>query len=313
MGINVLSLFDGISCGKVALERAGIAVDHYFSSEIDPNTIEISENNHKGITRLGDIQKHKEWDLPHIDLIIGGSPCQGFSRNGKHLNFEDPRSRLFFDYVDVLNEIREKNHDIKFLLENVGMKKEWLTVISERLGVSDIEINSRLLSAQYRQRHYWENWEVEKPTDQGIILKDILEDVDTTGYIEKQGILIDPSISEDEKSLVSVVNGEVRIRQAVKKGYIVAEDGDGVNLSFPTSKTRRGRVIKQKSPTIDCGCNVCVLRGGVLRKYTLTELERLQTLPDGYTKGVKEETAKKAIGNGWNVNTIVFQLKQAGL
>ena len=116
--MNVLSTFDGISCGKVALERAGIKNDKYFASEIDENAIAISEKNHNDIIRLGDVTKWREWELPKIDLVIGGSPCQGFSRAGKCLNFEDPRSRLFFEYVDILNDIRKKNPDVLFLLEN---------------------------------------------------------------------------------------------------------------------------------------------------------------------------------------------------
>ena len=132
--MNVLSLFDGISCGRVALERAGIKVDKYFASEIDENAIAISEKNYKDIIRLGDVTKWREWDLPKIDLVIGGSPCQGFSRAGKCLNFEDPRSKLFFEYVDILNDIRKKNPDVLFLLENVKMKNEWSDIISEHLG-----------------------------------------------------------------------------------------------------------------------------------------------------------------------------------
>ena len=115
--MNVLSLFDGISCGMLAFERAGIEVEQYFASEIDENAIAISEKNHKGIIRLGDITKWREWNLPKIDIVIGGSPCQGFSRAGKCLNFNDPRSVLFFEYVDVLNSIRKQNPDVLFYLK----------------------------------------------------------------------------------------------------------------------------------------------------------------------------------------------------
>jgi DNA (cytosine-5)-methyltransferase 3A len=311
--INVLSLFDGISCGKLALEKSGIKVDNYYSSEIDENAITISSNNHQDIIRMGSVEEFDKWDLPKIDLVIGGSPCQGFSRNGKGLNFNDPRSRLFFTYVDILNNIKSKNSNVYYLLENVQMKKEWVNTISGYLNVNPIEINSKLVSAQYRLRTYWFNWEAKLPKEKNISLISILDNVDTSDYIEYCGILFDPLISEQSRNLVSVVDGEVRIKQAVKKGYIVAEDGDGINLSFPTSNTRRGRVIKQKSPTLDCACNICVLRNGVIRFFTMSELEKLQTLPVGYTKTVGDTLAKKAIGNGWNVDTVAEILKQMPL
>ena len=307
--MNVLSLFDGISCGKVAAEKAGIKIDKYFASEIDPGAIEISKSNHPDIIHLGNINDWAQWELPKIDLIIGGSPCQGFSRNGKGLNFSDPRSSLFFKYVEVLQYIKKHNPEVKFLLENVAMKKEWLNVIDNFLEIEHKEINSRLLSAQNRQRMYWSNIPFSIPGDSKVLLKDILENVDTTNFIMHEGILFDPGISEAERSLVSNVNGEIRIKQATKAGYATAENGDGINLSFPTSKTRRGRVIKHKSPTLDCQCNVCVLIDGVIRHFTRTELERLQTLPDGYTTAASENAAKKAIGNGWNIETISHILK----
>ena len=307
--MNILSLFDGITCGKLAAEDAGIKIDSYYACEIEPSAIEISNNNHPGIIRLGDINNWEQWNLPRIDLVIGGSQCQGFSRNGYGLNFEDPRSVLFFKYVEILDNIKKQNPNVKFLLENVAMKKEWLETIDAFLEVQHKEINSRLLSAQNRQRMYWCNFDYEMPEDMGINLLDILEKVDTTNFIYHDGILFDPTISEAERNLVSNVNGEIRVKQATKTGYAIAENGDGINLSFPTSKTRRGRVINKKSPTLDCQCNVCVLVDGVIRHFTRTELERLQTLPDGYTTGASDNAAKKAIGNGWNIKTISHILK----
>lgn len=305
--MNVLSLFDGISCGKVALERVGILVDKYFASEIDENAIAISEKNHKDIIRLGDVTKWREWDFPKIDLVIGGSPCQGFSRAGKCLNFDDPRSKLFFEFVDILNHIREKNPNVLFLLENVKMKNEWKDVISEYLGVQPIEINSKLVSGQNRLRLYWTNISnVKQPKDKGIKLNDILkEPVIDSKYIVHNGLLFDSSISEASRNLVNCIGDEIRVSQTTKQGYIVAESGDGINLSFPTSKSRRGRVIKQKSSTLDCACNICVLQGKIIRRFTTKELERLQTLPEGYTEGFSRTVAQKAIGNGWTVDVIV--------
>jgi len=303
----VLSLFDGISCGKVALERAGIPVDVYYASEVDENAIAISKKNHQGIVYLGDVTRWREWDIPwdKIGLIIGGSPCQGFSRAGKCKNFEDSRSKLFFVYVEILNHVRAVNPGVLFLLENVKMKNEWRDVITEHLGVQPIEINSKRLSGQNRLRTYWTNISgITQPKDRGIKLVDILEAPDIEYITAADGMKFDPTISEQSRALVKCVDGEVRISQTTRQGYILAEDGDGINLAFPTSKSRRGRVIKQKSSTVDCACNICVFKDGAIRRFTIRELERLQTLPDGYTEGFQKGVAQKAIGNGWTVDVI---------
>lgn len=312
MQINVLSLFDGISCGRLALQRAGIEVENYFASEIEDKAEKISDKNWPGIIRLGDINNWQQWELPKIDLVIGGSPCQGFSRNGHRLNFEDPRSKLFFEYVEIWKMLKEKNHDIKFFLENVEMKKEWRDAITEYMGVQPRLINSKLVSAQSRPRMYWSDipW-VELPEDKGINLIDILDPEHSEETTEKNGMLFGQGIYEAEKELVSIVDGQVRVKQATKQGYIIAEPGDGVNLSIPTSKTRRGRVIKKKSPTLDTGCNVCIYDGKMIRHPNIKELERLQTLPDGYTdaNGVEEKDRKKAIGNGWTADIVTHYMK----
>ena len=152
----VLSLFDGISCGRLALERANIKINKYFSSEIDKYAIDISKKNYPDIIQLGDINDWKNWNInwSEIDLLIGGSPCQGFTFSGNRLNFDDPRSKLFFVYVDILNHIKSLNSNIKFLLENVKMEKKWKDLITSIIGVEPILINSNLFSAQNRQRYY---------------------------------------------------------------------------------------------------------------------------------------------------------------
>lgn len=179
MGLNVLSLFDGISCGKVALERAGISVDKYYASEIDAPALAVSKARHSDIIQLGDVKNWRNWDidLGSIDLLIGGSPCQGFSIAGKQLNFADQRSKLFFEYLGILNAIRAKNPNVLFLLENVKMKDEYRRAISNCIGADPIEIDSALLSAQRRKRLYWTNIEgVTQPKDKGIMLKDIVHE-----------------------------------------------------------------------------------------------------------------------------------------
>lgn len=178
-GLTVLSVCDGISCGQVALERASIYIEKYYASEIDKYAIQIAQKNYPSTIQLGDITKWQEWniDWASIDLLIGGTPCQGFSFAGKQLNFHDPRSKLFFVYADILNHIRKHNPDIKFLLENVKMKKEYQDVISSYLGVEPVEINSASVSAQNRKRLYWTNiGKIEQPKDKGILLKDIVHE-----------------------------------------------------------------------------------------------------------------------------------------
>jgi len=170
--VNVLSLFDGISCGQVALNNINIDIGNYFSSEIDKYAIKISNNNYPSTIQIGDVRRVKCDTLPQIDILLGGSPCQGFSFAGKQLNFKDDRSKLFFDFVRLLNSVKPKY----FLFENVMMKVEYQQVISDMLNVKPIMINSNLVSAQNRKRLYWTNIPVfELPLDKLIFLKDIIE------------------------------------------------------------------------------------------------------------------------------------------
>lgn len=190
-GITVLSLFDGMSCGRIALREAGIKVNKYFASEIDRHAIKQTQHNFPDTVQLGSVTGVRAADLPHIDLLIGGSPCQGFSFAGKQLNFNDPRSALFFEYVRILREIQEYNPGVLFLLENVRMRRECEQVITEQLGLEPVVINSALVSAQNRVRLYWTNirtreeanlfdtkvfTDIPQPEDRGIYLRDILED-----------------------------------------------------------------------------------------------------------------------------------------
>jgi DNA (cytosine-5)-methyltransferase 3A len=173
--MNVLSLFDGMSCGRIALDRAGIPVTNYYASEIDKYAIEIAKKNWLGTVHLGDVRDvmwPETFEGQRIDLLLGGSPCQGFSFAGKQLNFDDPRSKLFFEYVRILKEARPR----WFLLENVRMKQESQDIISEMLGVKPVAINSSLVSAQNRYRLYWTNIPFDMPADKGLVMRDILED-----------------------------------------------------------------------------------------------------------------------------------------
>lgn len=219
--INVLSLFDGMSCGQIALERAGIKVNNYFASEIDKYAIQVSKDNYPNTKYIGDVTKVNGTDLPKIDLLIGGSPCQGFSFAGKQLNFDDPRSKLFFEFVRLQNECNPKY----FLLENVKMKKEYQDVITEHLGVEPIEINSNLLSAQNRKRIYWTNIPgVTIPNDKGILLKDIVhENNDEVLNIELPNFNVNPSGNG--------MNGDVYSIKKSKSRTLTTNKGEGQKIS----------------------------------------------------------------------------------
>ncbi len=185
--MKVMSLFDGMSCGQIALKKLGAKVDTYYASEIDKYAMKVAKENFPNIVHLGDVTTVKREDFSPIfelDLLIGGSPCQGFSKSGNRLNFEDPRSKLFFEFVRILKEFKPKY----FLLENVVMNKESRDIISEYLGVEPIEINSNLVSAQSRRRLYWTNIpNVTVPEDKGIVIKDILEDNGVADMVINQG------------------------------------------------------------------------------------------------------------------------------
>lgn len=188
--MRILSLFDGMSCGQIALRELGVEPEVYYASEIDKYAIRQTQHNFPDTVQLGDVERWREWaiDWTGIDLVQAGSPCQGFSFAGKQLAFDDPRSRLFFVFVDILNHVRKHNHDVRFLLESVNMKREYLRVISEYVGVFPVRINSSLVSAQNRDRWYWTNIktrreglfgelhsDIPQPADRGIVLADILE------------------------------------------------------------------------------------------------------------------------------------------
>lgn len=198
--MNVLSLFDGMSCGQIALLEQGFVIDKYYASEIDKAAIKQTNVNFPNAIELGDVTNWRNWDIDWstINLILAGSPCQGFSFAGKQLAFDDLRSKLFFVFVEILNHCKQFNPDVKFLLENVNMKKDYLRIISEYVGLFPVNINSNLVSAQNRDRWYWTNIRVKKvglfeelytdipqPKDEGILLRDILDkEVDEKYYLK---------------------------------------------------------------------------------------------------------------------------------
>lgn len=307
--MKVLSLFDGLSGGQIALKRIGVKIDQYYASEVDKYAITIAKKNNPEMVHLGDVTKWREWGLPwgEIDLLIGGSPCQGFSFAGKRLNFEDPRSRLFFVYVEILEHIRALNPNVKFLLENVKMTKQSLDAISETLGVQPVFINSSLVSAQNRQRYYWANWDISQPADKGLVLADIVEDGavdrDKSHCIDAnyfKGGNLRSYFEKHRRQLVFSKDGLCEVGEADLNGHDLVKRVYHPAGKSPTVNTMSGG---NREPKI-------LVHPDKWRKLTPLECERLQTVPEGYTEGVSNSQRYKMLGNGWTVDVIAHIFKE---
>ena len=274
--INVLSLFDGISCGHIALDKAGIPINKYYASEIDKYAIKVTNKNYPETINLGDVTTVSgELFTEKIDLLIGGSPCQGFSQAGKMKNFDDPRSKLFWEYVRILQEVKPKY----FLLENVVMKQEWQDIISEALGVKPIMIDSSLTSAATRKRLYWTNIPgVGQPEDLGI----------TFGDIRERDVQED-SIYYTDKGLDWIRRHEKRTGKTLR----IIGDSDKMQML-------EASMYKKYSSQRFFG----IEDTHGLRYITVTECERCMNVPDGYTDCCSNTQRYKQLGNGWEVNTI---------
>jgi len=298
--INVLSLFDGISCGQVALERAGMDVNKYFASEIDKHAIKVTQSNYPTTIQIGDVTKVKGTDLPNIDLLMGGSPCQGFSFSGKQLNFDDPRSKLFFEFVRLIEEVKPKY----WLLENVVMKQEYQDVISQHLGVEPVKYNSSLTSAQNRVRLYWANFDITEPTDQGIKLEDVLEHTEMIGPSAIRGRRLNKATilgrrldkrgkRQDYDKTVPITQClEVRATNRDKSNCLTTVAKDTVLTTMEIG--RHPDAFNKKLP---------------YRNYTKIERCRLMNLPDNYCDEVSLNQTVKATGNGWEVGMITHIFK----
>lgn len=295
--MRVLSLFDGICCGHLALERAGIKIDSYDAYEIEKNAIKATETNFSDVVHHGDVTKEDFTKYQgKVDLIIGRSPCQGFSSSGKQLNFNDPRSKLFFEYVRAIKECQPKY----FLLENVVMKKEWQDIISSYLGVEPIEINSSLVSAQNRRRLYWTNIpNVTLPEDKDIKLEDILEDIEFSNPAAIRGRRLNKATivgrrldknghrKDTDKTIPITQCLEVRATNIDKSNCLTTVDKDNVLTPLPIG--RHPDAFKDNLP---------------FRYYTTKEMCRLQTVPDDFLTMIPDSAARKALGNGWTVDVI---------
>lgn len=306
--MNILSLCDGIRCGRIALERAEIKVDKYYSSEIDKYANQVGRIHYPDVIELGDMTKWKDWDIDwaSIDLVIGGTPCQSFSVAGNQKGFNG-KSGLFFEFADIYHNVLLHNTNALFLLENVVMKKEWKDIISKELGVKPIGINSALVSGQQRKRLYWTNIQnIEQPADKGILLFDVLQ----SGMIDKNksyaltasynGAVIWNTLERKQRTMIFE---PIRLGHLNKGGQgdrIYSVKGKSICLSANGG----GRGAKTGLYKID-------LPDGdyAVRKLTPIECERLQTLPDNYTEGISNTQRYKAIGNGWTIDVIAHIFK----
>lgn len=271
--MNVLSLFDGISCGRVALGRAGTPVSAYYSSEVDKYPMAVSADNHDDVTQLGSVEDWAHWgiDWESIDLVLAGSPCQGFSMLGQGTNFEHPQSKLFFDFLDVLQMAQWYNPDVKFLLENVRMKSEWVAMISNYLSVAPLAVDSKGFSAASRPRLYWFNWPAPELVPNDVRLSSILqknvEGFDISGaYLNRVNTSTDVDI-----------------------GFTKINPRKAVCQTASQYANWRGTLVKQR---------------GRLRTLTPVECERLQTLPDDYTKCLSRRRRYQVLGNSWTVEVV---------
>jgi len=298
--MRIHSGFDGCGTGYQALKNLGIPVSRYYANEIDKPAISIALKNHPDIVQCGDITD--QYPPNNIDLMIAGSPCQGFSFAGKQLAFDDPRSKLFFEWYKLFEKVKPT----WFLFENVRMKQEHQDVISRYLGVQPIEINSSLVSAQNRKRLYWTNIPVTQPEDRGVVLQDILEngfsDRNKSHCIDAnyfKGGNLKSYFEKHRRQLVFSNEGLCHVGDANLKGHDSIKRVYHPEGKAPTLTTMQGG---HREPKV-------LANNTTWRKLTPIECERLQTLPDNYTEGVSNTQRYKMLGNGMTCAVIEHILK----
>lgn len=290
--MNVLSLFDGISVARLALKRAGINVTNYYASEVDNYAIKVAQLNFPDVVQLGDVANIKASDLEPIDLLIGGSPCQNLSSMGKGKGLEGEKSKLFFEYLRLLKELKPRY----FILENVAsMNKNERQVITNLVGVEPIMINSSLVSAQCRKRLYWTNIPgISQPKNKGIKFQDVLN----SGFTdrEKSHALLCNQLPETEVGL--------RRYLYMSTGQLVFREKYFVELD---KETKLDRFVNMQKLKLIKGTDT-EYKNGVFRKATVNESEALQTLPKNYTSGISKSQRYKCLGNSFTCDVIVHLL-----
>lgn len=304
-GINVLSLFDGMSCGQIALKRANVKVSSYLASEIDKHAIKVTQHNWPNTIQLGSVTDLKAESIPNIDILIGGSPCQSFSASGNKSGFNG-KSGLFFEWLRLFNETKPKY----FLLENVLMKKQWEDTISNLVGVKPIMINSADFSAQARKRLYWTNIPVAQPTIQNnIFVCDILEK-----NVDSKYFLINNYKSysqKKQKSKLTILKESYRFNHAIhqQKPVLVSEVSDDTPSGRSSQQSRLYSSLSKSPTVLASGASVMKVDCGsadhnLWRNFTPLEVERLQTVPEHYTSSISDSQRFKCLGNGWTVDVI---------
>ena len=285
--MKVVALFDGIGTGLQALKNLGIKVDEYHCFEIEKYALQVSKSNHPEMIHHGDLTQFDFSQFSDVDLLMGGSPCQGFSFAGKGLAFDDPRSKLFFEYVKIRDMIKPKH----FFLENVQMKQEYLNIMTNYMGVTPITINSSLVSAQKRPRNYWCSSDISLPKNTNVHIKDILEDttLSNPAFIVGRRINSEGKREDKDKSIPLVQCLEVR-QGTDKTGCLTTIQKDNVVTNLPVG--RHYDVFKRYAKGVDW------------RYLTPIELERLQTFPDNYTAVVSDSQRKRLLGKCWTVKVI---------
>jgi site-specific DNA-cytosine methylase len=305
---------------RQAMHDLNIKVDNYYSSEIKPYAIELQQYHFQDVIQVGDINNWKQWDIDWktIDFIGSGSPCQDLSIAGNRAGINGSKSNLFFVFIEILNHVKKLNPNVLFLQENVGSaNKTDIGIMSRELGVYPVRINSNLLTAQNRDRYYWTNirtkntmfdlvTDIPQPKDKKIFIKDIIE----SGYVETEkanAILESQSrpVTSQESILKRDKKGFITaVREATKKGFIEVKENECVDLSYPKSETRRGRLMKDKSNALLRKNEYYLNKGEYLRQLTQTELERLQGFSDGYTSILSYNKASSLLGDGWTLPII---------
>lgn len=291
---TVVSLFDGISCGQVALNQEGVSYQKYYASEIETYAMKITQKNFPNTNQMGDVTKWKEWDIDwsQVDLIFAGFPCQSFSNSGKKLGLSDPRGQLVFVMMDILNHCKQFNPNVKFLFENTTMKKHVLEDLNKIIGCDSVMVNSALVSAQNRKRNYWSNMTITQPDDKELVIGDILnydESFEITNFGQYDPVQCKNYYQFD-------VSGKGYKSQQDRAYYTNTKFG-----CIPNART----ITKIK----------IAVSSNHYRNLSLREVESLQTLPHDYTlltdeNGFSLGQSLSAIGNGWNVATIRHFLKE---